>query len=37
MNISGNEKLELAVSDDVVRVRLAVRHKMAGLQFSLVD
>ena len=37
MIVTCNEKLELAASDDIVKVRLAVRRKLVDLKFSLID
>lgn len=37
MIVTGNEKLELAASEDIVKARLAVRRKLVDLKFSLID
>ncbi len=37
MIVTGNKKLELAVSEDIVKARLAVRQKLVDLKFSLID
>ena len=37
MIVTGNEKLELAASEDIVNARLAVRRKLVDLKFSLID
>ncbi|MBU1052640.1 MAG: anti-sigma regulatory factor [Proteobacteria bacterium] len=37
MIVTGNEKIELAASEDIVRARLAVRKKLVDLKFSLID
>ncbi len=37
MIVTRSEKINLSASDDIVRVRLAVRNRLAELKFSLVD
>lgn len=37
MIVSGNDKLELVASEDIVKARLAVRKKLVDLKFSLID
>jgi len=36
MIVNGNEKTELAIGEDIVKVRLAVRRKLVDLKFSLI-